>query len=306
MSLSAKAAVSVMQLIKRLHLLPPVRDLDTEIARAKKYNQRACYVEPKDRKARYATETIGNYPVLVMTQPDASHQKALLFLHGGGNKDTWKPEVSIARDYGKRSAMDVFYPLYPPFTEASVTVTADFLYQVYEEVARRYGAENVAVIGGSYGGLLAMQLLTWINRDGQRLEMPGLLIMNSPFALPKTPAEWALAESLEQNDFLVPPGALRLMQEGILRADPHTPDYALYPDDMDFHRAPETYVFYGEESCACVADAISHSFARDGAPLHMHTEPGMMHCYACVPVFPESKRDYARQIALLRDLPPRT
>ncbi|MBR2288216.1 MAG: hypothetical protein IJ865_08215, partial [Clostridia bacterium] len=93
--------------------------------------------------------------------------------------------------------------------------------------------------------------------------------------------------------------------EGILRADPHTPDYALYPDDMDFHRAPETYVFYGEESCACVADAISHSFARDGAPLHMHTEPGMMHCYACVPVFPESKRDYARQIALLRDLPPR-
>ena len=73
---------------------------------------------------------------------------------------------------------------------------------------------------------------------------------------------------------------------------------------MDFHNAPETYVFYTDEACSAVADAIRDRFARDGAGerLHMHVEPGMMHCYASAPVFRESRRDFGRQIDLLKAL----
>ena len=73
---------------------------------------------------------------------------------------------------------------------------------------------------------------------------------------------------------------------------------------MDFHHAPETYVFYTAEACSAVADAIQRSYAqaRAGEKMHMHIEPGMMHCYASAPVFRESKRDFGKQIALLRQI----
>ena len=65
---------------------------------------------------------------------------------------------------------------------------------MYRKIIKKYGADNVTVIGNSYGGLLAMQLLTWINRnnadeENERIEMPELLIMNSPFGYPKTDEE---------------------------------------------------------------------------------------------------------------------
>lgn len=67
-----------------------------------------------------------------------------------------------------------------------------------------------------HGGFLAMQLLTWINRnnadeENERIEMPQLLIMNSPFGYPKTNEEWTLARELEKTDVMLPFGAFRYM-----------------------------------------------------------------------------------------------
>ena len=103
---------------------------------------------------------------------------------------------------------------------------------------------------------------------------------------------------------MLPAGAFRYMFGLTQKVAPETPDYALYPADMDFYNAPETYVFYAEEACAAVADAIEKGYARDGSggKMHMHREPGMMHCYASAPVFKESRRDFNKQIVLLRQL----
>ena len=300
MSFSAKAAVSALRLAKRLGVFPKNGDLDSEIAKAKEYNKKHPYKEPSDHKALYSTVNVDGYPVLTIKQRGASHNKAILFLHGGGNKDAWKPEVSFARNYGKLTNAEVIYPIYPPFTEVPVEATADLIYEVYRFATGKYGAGNIAVVGGSYGGFLAMQLMTWINHNGNKEDMPALLILNSPFAFPETAEEWALAEKLEKNDLMVSEGAFRLMMDGIMRADPQTPSYALYPDKMDFRHSPETYVFYAEEACGCVSDAIQKAYDRDGAVLHMHREPGMMHCYACAPIFPESKRDFHKQIELIK------
>lgn len=198
--------------------------------------------------------------------------------------------------------MDVFYPIYPPFTEASPAQTAAFVFGVYREMTREYGAGSVAVVGGSYGGFLAMQLLTWINRNPAQAEMPKLLILNSPFAYPKTEAEWKRAEELERDDAMITPGAFRAMLGLTLKLAPDTPDWLLYPADMDFHSAPKTYAFYTQEVCAVVADAIRNRYGKDGVGerLHMHIEPGLMHCYASAPVFRESRRDFGKQIALLK------
>ena len=309
MSLDAKIAVSAMRGIKKTGLIKgPSADLDAELRKAKKYNRKHPYQEPTDRKAIYQTIQVGQYPCLVI-KPEDQTKKAILFLHGGGDHDAWRPEVSFARTYGKRAGMDVYYPLYPPFTEDSPVRTAEFIFGVYREMVKEYGADKVAVVGGSYGGFLAMQLLTWINRNNaavgkERVEMPDLLIMNSPFAYPKTEEEWTRAEKLEKDDAMITPGAFRAMLRLTLKVAPDTPDWLLYPANMDFHNVPETYVFYTEEACSAVADAIKRSYVRDGAGerLHMHIEPGMMHCYASAPVFKESRRDFSKQITLLRQL----
>lgn len=300
-----------MRAIKKTGLIKgPDTDVDANLRKARAYNRKHPYKEPADRKAAYKTIHVGGYPCLVIRQnPVQPSGKAILFLHGGGDRDVWRPEVAFARTYGKRTGMDVFYPLYPPFTEASPVETADLILEVYRKITKKYGADRVAVIGGSYGGFLAMQLLTWINRSNtdakkEPTRMPKLLILNSPFGYPKTKEEWKLAEKLERVDVMLPVGAFRYMIGLTRKTAPETPDYALYPADMDFHDAPDTYVFYAEEACSAVADAIKDSYARDGAggKMHMHIEPGMMHCYASAPVFRESRRDFNKQIALLKQI----
>lgn len=311
MSIAVHILLSAVRAVKKTGLIKgPDTDVDENLRKAGEYNRRHPYKEPSDRKAAYRTVHVGGYPCLVIRQKHALPSgKVILFLHGGGDRDTWKPEVAFARTYGKLAEMDVFYPLYPPFTEASPVRTADLILAVYRKIIKKYGADNVTVIGNSYGGLLAMQLLTWINRNNadeknERIEMPELLIMNSPFGYPKTDEEWTRARELEKIDVMLPVGAFRYMLDLTRKAAPDTPDYALYPSDMDFHDAPKTYVFYAEEACSAVADAIENSYRRDasGEKMHMHKEPGMMHCYASAPVFRESRRDFNKQIDLLRQL----
>ena len=311
MSITVHILLSAMRAVKETGLIKgPDTDVDENLRKAREYNRRHPYKEPSDRKAAYQTIYVDEYPCLVIRQRHIPPSgRAILFLHGGGDRDTWKPEVAFARTYGKRAGMDVFYPLYPPFTEETPVETAELILAVYRKIIKKYGADKVAVVANSYGGLLAMQLLTWINHNNaeeknERIEMPHLLIMNSPFGYPKTTEEWTRARELEKTDVMLPVGAYRYMVDLIKKAAPETPDYALYPADMDFHDAPETYVFYAEETCSAVADAIENSYTRDGSgeKMHMHREPGMMHCYASAPVFKESRRDFGKQIALLRQL----
>ncbi len=309
MSLCAKIVVSAMRGIKKTGLIKgPGADLDAALRRARDYNRKHPYQEPTDRKAAYQTIQIGQFPCLVI-KPENRAGKAMLYLHGGGDHDAWKPEVAFARTYGKRAGMDVYYPLYPPFTEASPARATDFIFTVYRDMVKEYGADKVAVLGCSYGGFLAMQLLTWINRNNAdeakaHVEMPKLMIMNSPFTYPKTAEEWKRAAELERDDAMITPGAFRCMLALTKELVPDTPDWLLYPADMNFHHAPETCVFYTDEACSAVADAIRNSYARDGAAekMHMHIVPGMMHCYASAPVFKESRRDFGKQIALLRQI----
>lgn len=309
MSLSAEIILSAMRGIKKTGLIKgPGADLDADLKKARKYNLKHPYREPKDQKAVYQTVWVGQYPCLVIKSAKQS-DKAILFLHGGGDRDTWKPEIPFARTYGKRTGMDVYYPIYPPFTEASPAVTADLILKVYLEIVKEYGPGKVAVIGGSYGGFVAMQLMTLINRNNEegihdQIAMPHLLIMNSPFGYPKADEEWRRAEKLEKDDPMIPVGAFRYMLGLTLKEAQDTPDYLLYPADMDFRDAPETYVFYAEEACSAVSDAIRQRYELDGAAekMHMHIEPGMMHCYASAPVFKESRRDFNKQIALLKQL----
>lgn len=102
----------------------------------------------------------------------------------------------------------------------------------------------------------------------------------------------------------ITPGAFRAMLPLTLRQAPDTPDRLLYPAAVNFLSAPETYVIYTVEACSAVANAIRDRYGKDGAGerLHVHIEPGLMHCYASTPAFKESRQDFGKQIEMLKPL----
>lgn len=61
----------------------------------------------------------------------------------------------MARGYGERTGMDVWYPIYPPITEVNITITLKVLYETYSKMFKKYGAEHIAIVGNSMGGLFA-------------------------------------------------------------------------------------------------------------------------------------------------------
>lgn len=276
-------------------------DLDTVLADAKAVNERNRYVFPTDRKALYREEWFGGSPCLRIRSRKAAHQKnkGLLFLYGGDTLQ-WKSELGMARAYADRTGMEVWYPIYPPITEVNITVTLAVLYDTYCAMVRRYGAENLAIVGDSMGGLLAAGLLNQINKAGAVVGMPKLLIGNSPAGVPDTPEDWREMARYATRDPLFTLDAFRGI--GLLAAHGQdTPKDTYCPARMDFRNAPETYFYFAEELCAGNVRAYRAAYERAGAGarLHVHIQPEMMHGYSCVPVFPESRRCYFEAIRLL-------
>ena len=282
--------------------LPEVEDTDINMVKARMFNRKHPRYQPKNGKAVYHTIYVGGYDCLTITPKTVKDSsKGILYLHGGGDKNIWEAELSIAREYGRKTGRIIYYPLYPAISEASLTTAADYVYVLFMWLYDLCKGK-ISVIGTSYGGLLAFQLITWINRN-EMIHMPEIMILHSPFALPETQEEWEKEKTYSAKDPVLGPGGMKYMKNMIFKADRNTPDYAIYPSKMDFHFAPETYVYYGEETCLCIAGSYKEAYekAGEGEKMHMKKEKGLMHCYACMPVFKESRRDYAEQIRLLQE-----
>ena len=279
-------------------------DLDTELEKARKINEKNRYVFPSDRKALYQEVQISGHPCLILRSKKTKTRtdKGLLFLYGG-NTLQWKSELAMARCYGDRTGMEVWYPIYPPITQVNITVTIAVLYDVYCTMVKRYGAQNIAIVGDSMGGLFAAALLNHINRTGKKVGMPRLFLGNSPAGVPDTAEDWREMEKYASRDPVFTLNAFR----GLALTAAHgqeTPKDAYCPRAMDFHNAPETYLYFAEELCAGNARAYRAAYERAGVSdrLHIHIQPQMMHGYSSVPVFPESRKCFEEAIRLLNSV----
>ena len=98
MSFSANIILSAMGAVKKTGIIKgPGMDADINLRRAREYNRKHPYKEPSDRKAAYKTIYAGGYPCLVIRQRQTPLSgKAILFLHGGGDTDAWKPDRNDA------------------------------------------------------------------------------------------------------------------------------------------------------------------------------------------------------------------
>lgn len=305
MSISGKIAMAILRASSRLtrKVGSSAIDIEKELKKSKIINEKNTFVFPKDKKALYNEVLVEGYHCLVIRSRKSEPQKeqAILFIYGG-TTNRWKAEISIARGYADRTGMDIWYPIYPSISEVNITKTIDVLYAVYRKMLKKYTANNVAIVGDSFGGLFATEIINWNNRSDTPVPMPRLIIANSPGGIPDTPEDWAEMEKYAKTDYLLNVEDFRMIDK-LTAHGQDTPKHAYCPLYEDFHNAPETYMYFGEECCAGNARAYREAFERAGCEnkLHIHIEPGMMHGYSSIPVFPESKRSYYEIIRLLNN-----
>lgn len=311
MSFSGKLAYRMLK--QMTTIFPSMKenftDIDAELEKAKKINEKNAYTFPTDRKSLYKEIMVSGYPCLVIRSKKTINKKTtnkknkgLLFLYGGITRQ-WKSEIAMARRYADQTGMDVWYPIYPPITEVNITVTISVLYDTYHKMTKKYGAENIAIVGDSMGGLFAAAIINHINKKKLNVGMPKLLIGNSPAGVPDTEEDWKEMEKYASKDPIFTINAFRGI--GFLAAHgQETPKDTYCPIYMDFHNAPDTYLYFAEELCAGNSRAYRAAYDKAGVGerLHIHIQPEMMHGYSCMPVFPESKKCFNEAIRLLKEV----
>lgn len=292
----AKRAVKLTG-IKKLFQLPQ----DELLRKAKQMNKKRQFHMPKDTKARYGERRIQGHPCLVMeTQPGKS-KRALLFLFGGGMLlGADNGDIKTARDIGRRSGRDVWFPYYPLCTDHSMLEATQMVYETYRQMLLEHKAEDIAVLGGSSGAGLALDLITYINLQGSELPKPGKMVLLSPGTCPANEAEFADMEALNSRDVLL--DAAYMKTAGILMAhgDPDVPRQLIYITQGDFTGAPMTHFYYGgDEVLAACAKPFAVAYEKAGAKYTMHIEPGMCHCYPMLNFIPEGKEAYDEIVEIL-------
>ncbi|TMM46721.1 alpha/beta hydrolase fold domain-containing protein [Qipengyuania marisflavi] len=109
--------------------------------------------------------------------PGAPH---LLYLHGGGYvMDAavihWSAIGRLCEALGASATV----PLYPLAPESTASATLPAMRSVFAELALRYGAQNITLMGDSAGGGMALALAQILAADGAA--MPGSLVLFSPW-----------------------------------------------------------------------------------------------------------------------------
>ena len=186
MSVSGNIATSLLQ------LLHPgkgsFRDVEKSRKRAAKENERGRFIMPRDKRALYELVSETEYPCLILRSRRwemVSEEKGVLFLCGGAISG-WKMQLGIAIDDANRTGLPAWYPIYPSITEVNITKSIDVLYGVYRKMTERYASEKIVVVGLSFGGTFAMELVNWNNRSPEPVGMPGLIVAHSPGGTPDT------------------------------------------------------------------------------------------------------------------------
>ena len=242
------------------------------------------------------------YKVVTMTPRgvDAVDGPHLLYLHGGGYVMDiaavhWDSTARLCRDLGASATV----PLYLLAPEHKAADVLDAMRALYDDVAARYGAESVTVMGDSAGGGMALELAQMIREDGG--ELPASLVLFSPWldATADAPGQ----RDIEPHDRMLAVSGLEAcgeMYRGNLAAD-HPKVSPLFGP---LKGLPPMAIFSGTSDILLVdGRCLNKKLTALGSRTHVYREyPGMFHVWMLLPV-PEGRQaldetaDFIRQHA---------
>ncbi|ORX86541.1 alpha/beta-hydrolase [Anaeromyces robustus] len=261
----------------------------------RKENEKCVFKLPTDKNAIYSDVVINeekDHHCLRMQKEEKPSEKAVLFLCGGGFvRGINDHAVKSARNYGEKSGRDVWLPYYPLCIDNCVTETYTMVYQTYKEMLKIYKPENIAFLGFSSGGAMAIGLCCHINALKEpNVSMPNLIIAVSPGSIPYYEEEKKKMEELNDLDVMLDKNFMVDTVKKIMVKDQDVPDYLVHTILGDFTNFPMTHIYYAtHEILYAEAEYFEKAFKKYNVQYQMHIREGLFHCYPSITFYPEGR-----------------
>ncbi|KAL6621111.1 alpha/beta-hydrolase [Neocallimastix californiae] len=270
----------------------------------KKENEKCNFKIPNDKSFHYFdVPVLEEYHCLRMQKEEKPTKKAILFFFGGGFiRGCNDGVVKSAKKYGERSGRDVWLPYYPLCTDHCVKDSYGMIFETYKIMLKEYEPQNIALVGFSSGGAIAIGLCCHINavKEKEDVPMPGLIIACSPGSVPYSEEEKKKMEELNPLDVMLDQNFMVNVIKGIMVKDQEVPDYMVHTVLGDYTNFPMTHIYYAtHEILYAEAEFFEKAFKKYNVKYEMHIKEGMFHCYPSFTFYPEGKEAEDQMIEYL-------
>ncbi|OUM67996.1 hypothetical protein PIROE2DRAFT_58391 [Piromyces sp. E2] len=292
MSIRSKLLVGAFKLVGIKKMF--TKEEEELIKEVRKSNEKCIFKVPTDTDCVYSDVVIQDvHHCLRMQRGEVPAKKAILFFFGGGFiRGCGDGVVKSAKKYGERSGRDVWLPYYPLCIDHCITETYDMIYHTYKEMLKVYEPQNIALVGFSSGGAIALGLCSHINaRKEENVSMPGLIIAVSPGSIPYSEEEKQKMEELNPLDVMLDKHFMVDVIKGIMVKDnKEVPDYMVHTVLGDYSNFPMTHIYYAtHEILYAEAEHFEKAFKKYNSKYEMHIKEGMFHCYPSFTFYPEGR-----------------
>ncbi|MBX7533629.1 alpha/beta hydrolase [Qipengyuania sp. 1XM1-15A] len=239
------------------------------------------------------------FPVVTITpkggaQPGAPH---LMYLHGGGYVMDiaavhWDAVAWLCEELGASASV----PIYPLAPEVTAERTLAAMRSLYAELAERYGADNLTVMGDSAGGGMSLALAQEIEADGG--DLPASLVLFSPWVDATASGEGQ--KEIEKRDRMLAVAGLDAcgkLYAGALPLD----DHRLSPLFGKLDGLPPMAIFSGTSDILLVdGRRLAQRLEGVGHKDYIYREyERMFHVWMLLPV-PEGRKALQETVAFIR------
>ena len=234
-------------------------------------------------------KNINDTKCYVVRKKESHPKKAVLYLFGGGYILPPDPgDIILCGQIAENADAEVWFPLYPMAPEHKLIETVQSVLKVYQEMFKKYDAENIRFFGTSSGGGLALSLCMFIKHEEMDIPLPGKLVLQSPgLQVPPSESQMAEMEKRKKEDVMIPPGFFKNIAPVLATGED---EYLLSPILFGLTGFPPIDIFYGtrEVMIAYLKD-FQEVCRKCGVTLKTHIGKGMMHCWGAMEFVPEAK-----------------
>jgi epsilon-lactone hydrolase len=296
-SLSARLVNLALPLLGIRAFFSQPEKMPARLAKARKQR-------PQRPKAKWhrvfdiAEEDSRGYPVVTITPkgPAAARAPHLHYLHGGGYVlDIAGLHFETVCRLCEMLGASATIPVYPLAPEHKAPEVLAAMHALYGEVAERYGAEHLTVMGDSAGGGMGLALVQMLKAEGG--PMPGAVVLWSPWLDATATAEGQAA--IERKDRMLAQAGLRACGAAY-GGDLPLDDPRISPLFGDLAGLPPTAIFSGTSDILLVDGQrmAAKLEALGNARFEYHEYPDMFHVWMLLPV-PEGRQALAQTAAFI-------
>ncbi|HHZ09608.1 MAG TPA: alpha/beta hydrolase [Rhizobiales bacterium] len=247
-------------------------------------------------RLRISERRIGGFPVYDVAPRDRpATGKRIIYFHGGAYVFEITPyHWGLIAELAERLDATVTVPIYPIAPEHDFHAMFGMVHAVYEHVLDETPAEDIAFVGDSAGGNMAVVLTMMAAEAG--LPRPARHVLISP-GLDMSLSNPRTHEAERLDPWLAIPGgleAIRLYAPGIDRRD-----WRISPIYGDLSVLPRTLLFTGSRDMLTPDNlAFAEKARRAGVEVEIVHEEGMFHVWPLIDM-PEARRARDRIVAFL-------